>query len=93
MKLSSKPTGITLAFGLGLSTILGATPAMAAPAPAVAASAMTTPTIFKIHSKASCDRQMSAGARAYSRLRPMQVAAVCHAANMTRYAGCLAGAK
>lgn len=48
--------------------------------------------ILPMHTKASCDRQMNAGAKVCSRLRPLQAAAICHAANMARYAGCLAGA-
>ena len=48
--------------------------------------------ILPMHTKASCDRQMNAGAKVCSRLRPLQAAAICHAANMAHYAGCLAGA-
>lgn len=48
--------------------------------------------ILPMHTKKQCDREMNAGAKICSRLRPIQAAAICHAANMARYAGCLAGA-
>jgi hypothetical protein len=38
-----------------------------------------------LHTKASCDRQMNAGARTRVKMRG-RAAALCHAANMTRYA-------
>jgi hypothetical protein len=76
-----------IALGIGASMLGSSAPAIAAPSGGPV-SAMIAP----MHSKASCDRQMNAGARVCSRVRPLQAAAICHAANMVRYGACLAGA-
>jgi hypothetical protein len=54
--------------------------------------APTAPAPTVLHTKASCDRQMNAGSRTCVKMRG-RAAALCHAANMTRYAACLAGAR
>lgn len=48
--------------------------------------------IVPMYTKKQCDREMKAGAKFCSRLRPAQIVPVCRAANMARYAACLAGA-
>jgi len=76
-----------IALGIGASKLGSSASAFAAPSGGPV-SAMIAP----MHSKASCDRQMKAGARVCSRTRPPRLAAICHAANMVRYGACLAGA-
>lgn len=97
--LAALPLAATLAFGGVGAAVGGSTDALlvlGSSAPAVAKVGLDTAThagrIVPMHTKKQCDREMNAGAKVCSRLRPAQAAAICHAANMVRYAGCLAGA-
>lgn len=97
--LAALPLAATLTFG-GVGAAVGdstdALLVLGSSAPAVAKVGLDKAThagrIVPMHTKKQCDREMNAGAKVCSRLRPAQAAAICHAANMVRYAGCLAGA-